>query len=99
MSESKIDSIVEDLKSEEERLKNDLADLKKQAQAVARELKTVQSGLASLAGKAAATRKRSAGKKRGSQEVPLEAPLEAPPEAPLAVNIEPQSEMTLESFP
>ncbi len=91
MSESKIDSIVEDLKSEEERLKSDLADLKKQAQAVARELKTVQSGLASLAGKAAATRKRSAGKKRGSQEAPLE--------APLAVNIEPQSEMTLESFP
>ncbi len=91
MSESKIDSIVEDLKSEEERLKNDLADLKKQAQAVARELKTVQSGLASLAGKAAATRKRSVGKKRGSQEAPLE--------APLAVNIEPQSEMTLESFP
>ncbi len=91
MSEKKIDSIVEDLKSEEERLRKDLAELKKQAQEVAKDLKTVQSGLAGLAGTAAATRKRSAGKKRGSQE----APLEAPP----AVNLEPLSEMALESFP
>ena len=67
MSESKIDSIVEDLKSEEERLKRDLADLKKQAQEVARELKTVQSGLASLAGKAAATHRAAGRSPAGSR--------------------------------
>ena len=88
MSENKLDSIVEDLKREEERLKGELADLKKQAQEIAKDLKTVQSGLAGLAGKTALkTRKRSAAKQTASQE------------APEAVDNERQGEMALESFP
>ena len=86
MSDKKIDSIVEDLKSEEERLKRELADQKKQAQEIAKELKTVQTALAGLTGKTT-TRKRSAGKKPASQE------------APDAVNEAQPGEMSLERFP
>ena len=67
MSENKIDSIVEELRSEEERIKKELSDLKKREQEVTKELKTVQSGLAVLTGK---TRKRSAATKTVPQETP-----------------------------
>ena len=86
MTDNKIDGIVEELKSEEERLKKELADLKKREQELLKSLKTVQSGLAGMAGKT--TRKRPATKKTASQEAPARAAEE-----------EQQSEVELEAFP
>ena len=67
MTDTKIDVIVGELRGEEERLKGELTDLKKQMEEITRELRTVQSGLAGLVGKVT-PRKRGSSKKRASSD-------------------------------
>ncbi|MCZ6795163.1 MAG: hypothetical protein O7J95_16285 [Planctomycetota bacterium] len=64
MGSEKIDTVLDDLRREEERLKDEIAEIKTQEQTLKKELERVHAGISALAGKSVRAKKSSASKKK-----------------------------------